>query len=289
VEFETKYITPDIKLSEFKGDRFKTEFAFTYHMLVWLLSGEAKLIQGDTTHRFAAGDIFLIPKNQIATVLILPKDEQNHRSVSMHLTPERLKSFYAGNPPAAASQLPKKMFGFGRHPLLESCLASLIPYFEVQGPFPENIASLKITEAISILRLVTPNIDSILANFEKPGKIALIEFMENHFMYNLPLEKFGYLTGRSLSTFNRDFRKAFHTTPQKWLLQKRLELAHYQIKESNKRPVEVYLEVGFEDLSHFSFAFKKHFGYPPADLFRDSLSQTPVPLPRPDTIRRKTS
>ena len=286
MEFEIKYITPDIKLSEFKGDRFKSEFAFPYHILVWLLSGEAKIIQGDTSYRFAADDIFLIPKNQIATVLILPKDEQNHRSVSMHLTPERLKEFYAGNQPAGTAKLPQKMLTFGKHPLLESCLASLIPYFDVQGAFPGNIASLKITEAISILRLVTPNIDSILANFEEPGKIPLIEFMENHFMYNLPLEKFGYLTGRSLSTFNRDFRKAFHTTPQKWLLQKRLELAHYQIKESNKRPVEVYLEVGFEDLSHFSFAFKKHFGYPPADLLRDSPSQTPHPPPRPDTTHR---
>jgi AraC-like DNA-binding protein len=266
VEFEIKYITPDIKLSEFKDDKYKTEFAFPYHMLVWLIAGEARILQGDMTYRFTAGDIFLIPKNQIATVLILPKDGQNHRSVSMHLTPERLKDFYDDNPPVAASLLPQKMLSFGKHPLLESCLASLIPYFEVQGAFPENIALLKIIEAISILRLVTPNIDSILANFEEPGKIALIEFMEQHFMYNLPLEKFGYLTGRSLSTFNRDFRKAFHTTPQKWLLQKRLELAHYQLKESNKRPVEVYLEVGFEDLSHFSFAFKKHFGYSPADL-----------------------
>lgn len=268
MEFEIKYITPDIKLSEFKGDRYKTEFAFPYHILVWLLSGEAKIIQGDTTYKFAAGDIFLIPKNQIATFLILPKDKQNHRSVSMHLTPESLKAFYTSNPSSGTTQLPPKMLSFGRHPLLESCLTSLIPYFDVQGAFPENIASLKITEAISILRLVTPNIDSILANFEEPGKIALIEFMENHFMYNLPLEKFGYLTGRSLSTFNRDFRKAFHTTPQKWLLQKRLELAHYQIKESNKRPVEVYLEVGFEDLSHFSYAFKRHFGYSPTELNR---------------------
>jgi AraC-like DNA-binding protein len=288
VDFEIKYITPDIKLSEFKGDRYKTEFAFSYHMLVWLIAGEARIIQGDGTYLFVAGDIFLIPKNQVATVFILPADGQNHRSVSMHLTPERLKDFYAGNPPVSTTQLQQKMLSFGKHPLLESCLTSLIPYFDVQGSFPENIASLKMTEAISILRLVTPDIDSVLANFEEPGKIALIEFMEKHFMYNLPLEKFGYLTGRSLSTFNRDFRKAFHTTPQKWLLQKRLELAHYQLKESNKRPVEVYQEVGFEDLSHFSYAFKKHFGYPPAEL-RDSPLQTPHQPPRPGKAHRKTS
>ncbi|MGE8514401.1 MAG: helix-turn-helix domain-containing protein, partial [Chryseobacterium culicis] len=75
---------------------------------------------------------------------------------------------------------------------------------------------------------------------------------------------FGYLTGRSLSTFNRDFRKIFQTTPQRWLTQKRLELAFYHLSEKNKKPSDVFLEVGFEDLSHFSHAFKKQYGFAPS-------------------------
>jgi AraC-like DNA-binding protein len=70
--------------------------------------------------------------------------------------------------------------------------------------------------------------------------------MERNYMFNMPVEKFGYLTGRSLTTFKRDFKKAFQTTPQKWLTQKRLELAHYQIREKNRRPSEVYLETGLK-------------------------------------------
>jgi len=268
VEFEIKYITPDIKLSEFKGKVYKTEVSFTYHMLVWFISGETKIVQGGTTYNFGVGDIFLIPKNQIATFINSAKDGQVHKTVVMHLTSEKLKDFYAWNQAVAVSPAPQKIISFGKHPLLESCLASLIPYFEMEGAFPENIASLKITEAISILRIVDQKIDGILANFEEPGKIELAEFMETHFMYNLPLEKFGYLTGRSLSTFNRDFRKVFDTTPQKWLTRKRLELAHYLLEENKKRPVDVYMEAGFEDLSHFSFAFKKHFGYPPAEVVK---------------------
>jgi AraC-like DNA-binding protein len=38
------------------------------------------------------------------------------------------------------------------------------------------------------------------------------------------------------------------------------------IKNENQKPVDVYLNLGFEDLSHFSFAFKKQFGIAPSEL-----------------------
>jgi AraC-like DNA-binding protein len=97
--------------------------------------------------------------------------------------------------------------------------------------------------------------------------------MERNFMFNMPLEKFGYLTGRSITTFKRDFKKAFNTSPQRWLTQKRLELAHYQFVEKNKKPIDVCYEVGFENLSHFSYAFKKQFGYTPTALLEQRARQ----------------
>ena len=275
MEFKTNYITPDIKLSVFEDELFKTEVLFEHHLLIWFISGETKIIQAGASYVFNAGDIFLIPRNQVLTVINYPKDGLPHKAVAMHLTVERLRDFYAslevrssGSPD---SHWGDKIYSFKNHPLLQSCFSSLIPYFDLQERFPEGLASLKITEAITILRTIDKNVDGILANFETPGKMDLAKFMESHFMFNLPLEKFGYLTGRSLSTFNRDFRKTFNITPQKWLTKKRLELAHYQITEHAKKPVDVYLEVGFEDLSHFSFAFKKHFGYIPTMLSRRQL------------------
>ena len=85
-------------------------------------------------------------------------------------------------------------------------------------------------------------------------------------MFNMPLTKFSYLTGRSLTTFKRDFNKIFGSTPQRWLTKRRLQLAHYLLSEKRQKPVEVYREAGFEDLSHFSYAFKKQFGYAPKEV-----------------------
>ena len=266
MEHISRYLTKEIKLSSYEDKLFKSDLMFDDHMLVWFISGETKIIQADRTFYFKTGDIFLIPRNQLATVINYPKDGQPHKTVVMHLTIERLKKFYEhidtrGTPPPA-----QQIYSFSNHPLLESCLASLIPYFDVSGEFPESLAQLKITEAISILRTIDPKVDSVLAHFDAPGKIDLIGFMQRNFMFNMSLEKLGYLSGRSLSTFNRDFKKLFNTTPQKWLTDKRLELAYYHLSEKKLKPTEVYLEVGFEDLSHFSFSFKKKYGVSPTQL-----------------------
>lgn len=235
---------------------------FDHHMLIWFISGETKIVQADAAYFFKKGDIFLIPRNQVATIINYPKDGQPHKTVVMHLSTTKLRDFYANLNVKSGAPSSQKIYCFNNHPLLESCLASLVPYFEMKE-LPDDIAALKITEAISILRAIDKHIDSILANFEEPGKIDLVSYMGKNFMFNLPLEKFSYLTGRGLTTFKRDFSRAFNVTPQRWLTQKRLELAHYQFLEKKKKPIDVCYEVGFENLSHFSYAFKKRMAIRP--------------------------
>lgn len=259
----SKYLTNEIKRSCYEDKFFKSEIVFEHHMLVWFISGETKIIQSDATYIFKAGDIFLIPRNKPATIINYPKDGLPHKTVVMLLTKDVLRDFYKEVKVKRTATAIPGICSFGNHPLLESCLVSLIPYFDVEGSFPENLASLKIKEALSILRMIAPGIDSVLSNFEDPHKVELVSFMEKNYMFNMPLERFSYLTGRSLTSFKRDFKKAFNTTPQKWLTQKRLELAHYRLAEKRMKPVDVCYETGFENLSHFSYAFKKHFGYPP--------------------------
>jgi len=265
MDYHVNYITPEIKLSCYEGKLFKTEAAFSDHLLVWLISGETKIILADRTMLLGAGSAFLIPRNHLATIINTPKDGLPHKAVAMHLSIERLRHFYQ-HKEVKQKRVMDKIISFHQHPFLQSCLVSLIPYFDLKDRFPDDIATIKITEAISILRTIDNDIDPILANFEEPYKVALEEFMEKNFMFNLPLEKFSSLSGRSLTTFKRDFNKIFNMTPQRWLTKKRLERAHYQLKETQKRPIEVCYETGFENLSHFSYAFKKHFGYPPTAL-----------------------
>lgn len=245
---------------------FKDKIVLENHSFARIISGEMKVIQADSSFTFGPGDTVLFPSNQLSTLIKSPKDGKPYKAVLITLSTHRLKDYYAKNPVQIIDPQIHKIKTLKKHPLLESFFASLIPYFDLESQLPEKIISIKIDEAITILRTLDKNIDSLLADFSQIDKVNLADFMEKNYMFNLTMEKFGNLTGRSLTTFKRDFKKAFNTTPQKWIIKKRLELAHYQLSEKKRKPIEVYLETGFEDLSHFSFAFKKHFGYAPSEL-----------------------
>jgi AraC-like DNA-binding protein len=51
--------------------------------------------------------------------------------------------------------------------------------------------------------------------------------------------------------------KVSRLSPQKWLIQRRLEAAHDKIRNDGKKVSDVCFEVGFKNLSHFSRVFKE--------------------------------
>ncbi|MRG44716.1 helix-turn-helix domain-containing protein [Chitinophaga sp. SYP-B3965] len=245
---------------------YSKEMLVKEHTLLRIVSGEMKLIMADSSYVLHGGDTILFPRNTLAMITKSPLNGEPYKAASVYFPPEVLRKYYASHPvtPAQEQEIPRIRV-LDQHPLLDSLFGSMLPYFTMSEELPADIVTGKVEEAISILRTIDKTADVILSHFEEPGKIDLADFMEKNYMFNMPMEKFSYLTGRSLTTFKRDFKRSFNTTPQKWLTQKRLELAHHQIFEQKRRPSDVYFEVGFENLSHFSFAFKKQFGYNPSN------------------------
>lgn len=241
-----------------------TEMVAEEHCIVRVISGELKVIQSNKTYVFGKDETLLFPRNQLCTLIKSDKDGLPYRAIVVKLTQDVLRAYYEQQKmrPNLISKT-ENIFPLAQNPLLDSFFASMLPYFDLNYKLPEDISQLKIQEAIAILRSIDKRIDNSLSDFSEPHKINLVEFMQRNYMFNMPIEKFGYLTGRSLTTFKRDFKKAFNTTPQKWLTEKRLERAYYQLTNENKKPIDVYYEVGFENLSHFSYAFKKQFGHSP--------------------------
>jgi AraC family transcriptional regulator, exoenzyme S synthesis regulatory protein ExsA len=140
---------------------------------------------------------------------------------------------------------------------------AMISYF--QEPPTEDILELKFKELL--LNLITNprnnELVCILENLDSNKRPSLREIMEDNFLYNLTLDDFAKISLRSLPTFKREFNTVFHTTPGKWLLQKRLENANLLLHTTPKSVSEIAFESGFENNTHFSRVFKEKYGLSP--------------------------
>jgi uncharacterized cupin superfamily protein len=59
--YQTQYINAHIKRSSFGDKLFKADVHFEEHLLVWFISGETKILQGDKTYIYQAGDTLFFP------------------------------------------------------------------------------------------------------------------------------------------------------------------------------------------------------------------------------------
>jgi pimeloyl-ACP methyl ester carboxylesterase/AraC-like DNA-binding protein len=87
--------------------------------------------------------------------------------------------------------------------------------------------------------------------------------MSKNFLYNLKIEEFAKLCGRSLSSFKRDFKTVYNTTPSKWIKTKRLEYSKKLLLESDLNINQISYECGFVNSSHYIKSFKKQYNIPP--------------------------
>jgi len=150
---------------------------------------------------------------------------------------------------------------------LTAFMQSLLDYEDILNNNSDiQLIRLKQKEALILLLKYDITLKDVLFDFSDPYKIDLETFMNKNFHFNVNLDRFAYLTGRSLATFKRDFQKTFNVSPRNWLQQRRLEEAYYLLTEKGQTSSNIYLDLGFENLSHFSYAFKKQFGYAPKEL-----------------------
>ncbi len=151
-------------------------------------------------------------------------------------------------------------------PTLQSFFGSMYTYFSGTTTPDKALLELKFRELILNISDNNNNAEA-LSYFSslmcEPAGVSLERVMNDNFCFNLSLAQYALLSNRSLSTFKRDFQKHFGNTPGKWLMEKRLQHARFLLTRRQKSVSDAAFESGFENLSHFSRAFKERFNIPP--------------------------
>ncbi len=151
---------------------------------------------------------------------------------------------------------------------------SILPYFTQKQAPSEKLVELKFKELLFNI-LSNPDNKEVLTyilGLNEDYKPPIWQIMEKNYMYNLTLSELAQISGRSLTSFKRDFYEYYHTTPGKWLTEKRLQHAK-MLLNTTKLPVsEIAFNSGFENVSHFSRIFKEKFGSSPLHFKKNLIN-----------------
>lgn len=235
------------------------------HVITYVLSGEMQLTLQEGTWSLKAGMLGLMKRNQLVKAVKFPPAGGTFEAINIYLHTEILRQYSAEHhlqPSGPKSE--KGFYELRDDAFVKAFFVSLQPYFSRPERMTPQMTALKTREAIALALDIEPELKNVLFDFSEPHKIDLEAFMLQHYTFNVSIDALARLTGRSRAGFKRDFEKIFQTTPGQWLKQKRLQEAYRLIKEQGAKPSTVYLDVGFENLSHFSYAFKQAFGVNPS-------------------------
>lgn len=250
------------------GPEISAEQFIPEHFFLYVLQGAMTAFDGKENYSMEPGDYCIARKNHLVRYTKFKDEDNAFEKIIITFDEAFLKRFLEKHPMTAGSFRNDNSFLFVQEdPLIKNFIRSLEPYYNGTDQIDQAFAEVKREELLLILLKNDPELANVFFHFSIPEKINLEEFMLRNFRFNISLERFAFLTGRSLSSFKRDFQKTFGTNPGSWLKKKRLDEAYFQISKQHQKPGNVYLEVGFEDLSHFSFAFKKEFGSAPTEVF----------------------
>jgi AraC family transcriptional regulator, exoenzyme S synthesis regulatory protein ExsA len=252
-------------LEQMQGSTLTTEFE-----LIHLLSGKLVFKQGNHNGVLEAGETGIVHRGTFFDfVKQKTASGANYASVLFFLKNDFLNEFLATYPLKNLPNPTNNHLTFakiGANPLISNFINSLLPYFDSPLQNNPNLLKIKTFEILITLTETHPKIFNQLITQNHSPKKDLLQVLEQYFTKNLSLEDFARLSGRSLATFKRDFEKTFKQSPARWLKEKLLQLAHQLLSHTTKQVSEIALEVGFEDYSHFTRAFKAQYGILPKEV-----------------------
>ncbi|BAV05302.1 AraC-type DNA-binding protein [Filimonas lacunae] len=237
----------------------------------YLTQGRLTVLTGTQTWHIHAGEYILYTRNQLAKYLPPINASDEIQAITLVLKQNILQQYAReNNITVIHNEQANAIIPITPNVLLQYFIQKLSPGLPIQHPEYAHYPEATIQELLFLLLRTDAALQNILFNFSKPAKANLHLFMQRHFRFNASIQQFSYLTGRSLTAFKRDFVAAFGQPPGRWLLEKRLTEAYDLITVQHLKPTDVCWYVGFEDLSHFSFAFKKKYGISPSQAKKRS-------------------
>jgi AraC-like DNA-binding protein len=247
----------------------RSKITLQQNLITFLLDGEKTVHFAGTQvsvkpHQF----VLLAAGNCLMSEKIAQKNKDYH-SILIFFDNNLLQDFFDRH----ATLLGKKALPPGHQPflLLEkddflvNFTHSLDSMLNVGKPIYHELEKLKLEELFLYLAMQYPGQLAQIRNmsYETDDDWAIRQAVTSHVSSNVTVEELAFLCNMSLSTFKRRFAKLYGTSPNKWLLEMKMQKAAQLLRRGEHKVSEIYFELGYENLSSFIQSFKQVHGITP--------------------------
>ncbi|KZS41030.1 hypothetical protein AWE51_24065 [Aquimarina aggregata] len=251
-----------VLLKNTKQVGFQNNRYLATHAITIVLNGQLRIEDSE-------GEITLVNKNQMILLPkglyiisdIIPKN-QSFDAIIYFFDTEIINEFLNTFPKHEGQEIPKTLVLNYDHNL-RLFSDTLIALYRDKNQ--HQFTRPKLLELLHLISVSQKGAQFItkLQSLKNRSKMNVKSFMEENFDKPLDIKDYAYLTGRSISTFRRDFKSRFKISPKQWLIKKRLEKAAKLLEQKNDSITDIALQVGYENISHFIKAFQKEFKISP--------------------------
>ncbi len=264
-QFESLKIQ-DMTFVAYRSDVYpaKTEVFFEEYAVIFVMEGEKKFSNPSQEVIVKKGNVLFVQRGYY---LMSESIDKEYKSLVFFFNEKLLKEFVNQNKDLFQSDNDtiSPILILNATPNFLTFAKSLFPYFQNESAYQNQFLKIKFQELILHLLEIdhTKELRSILFRIFQGQKMELDFVMNKYFLKPLTLAELSKLSGRSLSAFKRDFEEEYKTTPAAWIKEKRLNHAHFLLKNTQQNVSEISQLIGYESVSHFIKAFSFKFGVTP--------------------------
>ncbi|GAB3800500.1 AraC family transcriptional regulator [Spirosoma humi] len=247
----------------------KNRITLHQNLFSFLLEGEKTVHYAGTSVRIKPGQFLLLSAGNCLMSEKTAAEAGSYKSILISFDNKMLADFFVRHSTmfqTRTSQFHEEPFlCFEKDAFLGNFIESLAHMLGTGQPISPGMQRIKLEELLLHLSENYPGrLQKLRTMSQEAGDEILVrQAVTANIDHPVTVEELAFLCHISLSTFKRRFSKIYGTSPNKWLLEKRMQKAALLLKQENYKASEIYYELGYENLSSFIQSFKQVYGITP--------------------------
>ena len=237
----------------------------------YILDGDNHIISEREQLKASPGQVVLSMCGHTVGEMITEQEAGKISTLVVHFQRDLLKRVYEDGPPPFWKELDRPVVQYiiqqDASELVKQYFTGIQQLFQYQRAVTEDILVLKLKEIILLLLQTqnSPQVLQIMRSLFSERTFSFKEIVEAHICTPISIENLAMLTNRSLSSFKRDFKKIYKTTPGVYIIEKRAEKVAELLRISDESISNIGYECGFSSAAHLSRVFKAKYGLSPSE------------------------